>query len=360
MSYAQGSTVPEADRGSRATHDGRSHGSSDTRPASTAAIPVDDPGVLVQHLDDPGRRLPAVILSHTGGVQPYGVSPKKLADDLADLATVWTLRSVDTAWQLSGLNPDYATYGGAVRVVGPAGESDVIRTDKNPERVSHRIRAAVVRTAPADAEPGLRPARHEPAPHDTHRDTRHVASHHDHDDLRRIKELEQQIARLDHENERLRRRVATAERRVCTHHDPDPTSPVFTDPERQLRYEIGEAWLHHLPENDRRDWPLREYTFGAKFLAGMETQLVSRSRIIVVIVDVLTRRAFGMPARGVHTHSAGHPAADNLVRPDGATAYRAYVRKNTPGAPRLLWWEHTDNTVELAWVGHHDDPMPGH
>lgn len=136
---------------------------------------------------------------------------------------------------------------------------------------------------------------------------------------------------------------------------PHWSSVVYTDPVRQLRYEIEQTWLHHLPECDRDGWPLRRYTFGPGFVESVTTPLVSRQRIIDVIVDVLTRRVYSVPARSAHPH---HRGTATIKRADGATAYRAYVRHGTPGAPRILWWECVDSSVELAWIGHHDDPLP--
>lgn len=132
---------------------------------------------------------------------------------------------------------------------------------------------------------------------------------------------------------------------------------LFVDDETQFRYEIGETWLRHLPEGDRQQWPLRPFQLGSQFLSSLTTDLAPRQRILAVAVDVLTRRAYELPARSVHIYGDGSSNAPAITRSDGATAYRATIRQ-CPGGPRLLWWEQVDGTAELAWVGHHDDPMP--
>ena len=48
---------------------------------------------------------------------------------------------------------------------------------------------------------------------------------------------------------------------------------------------------------------------------------------------------------------------DRLTAGSGGDRTRATIR-HTAGGPRLLWWECCDGSVELAWVGHHDDTMP--
>ncbi|KMV15983.1 hypothetical protein ACT17_23115 [Mycolicibacterium conceptionense] len=137
-------------------------------------------------------------------------------------------------------------------------------------------------------------------------------------------------------------------------------APVFSDPEQRLRDEVERTWLRLTPEVERRKYPLREYAIGAAFIDSLDLPQAPRAKIIEVIVEVLTRRALNKPSRAVHAHGNGRSAGTSgqMVRADGARAYRCYIRTHTPQAPRLLWWELTDGTVELALAARHDDPMP--
>ena len=137
-------------------------------------------------------------------------------------------------------------------------------------------------------------------------------------------------------------------------------APVFSDPQQQLRDEVERTWLRLTPEVERREYPLREYAIGAAFIDSLDLPQAPRAKIIEVVVEVLTRRALNKPSRAVHAHGNGRSAGTSgqMVRADGARAYRCYIRTHTPQAPRLLWWELTDGTAELALAARHDDPMP--
>ena len=306
---------------------------------------------LVTHLDDNERTLPVVIVSPGRGEPRYGLAPNRLAERLVGRATVWMLASVADSCKLGDRRRQFATYGGAVRVVGCRGGGTVIRTDNDPDRVVTRILTAVDDLA--DIEPTVETTACYPEGAEN--------------PVGRIEELRCIIADQHQELVRLRGELAAAQRalhdRIPASAMPTPTtasptprthSTVFADPERQFRHELELTWLHRTPEDDREQWPLRDYSVGSRFLASLDTPLAGRQRILDVAVDVLTRRAFTMTARAVHPHTDGGVAACRR----GDTAYRAYVRHRTPGAARLLWWECSDGTVEFAWVGHHDDPLP--
>lgn len=312
-------------------------------------ITVDDPQRLVAHLRSPDRQLPAVIVSvQSRGTHRYGVSPRRLASDLAGRATVWVLDSVDAAWELQRIDPDHATYGGAVRVAGfTAGDDNVIRTDTGVDPYS-RIADAVAVALRGRPEATSTPLAAEARSSNTSIEAA---------------QLRQQLAAAEATIDELRQQLSAATRPgepAAQMGDQTARIPVvYSAPEQQLRHEITLQWLQHLPEPERDDWPLRDYTLSASFLANFDTDLAPRARIVDVVVDVLTRRAYTRASRAVHPQLDGR-AGTPIVRDDGATAYRAAVKKNSPGGARLLWWERVDGTVELAWVGHHDDPMPGY
>jgi len=139
----------------------------------------------------------------------------------------------------------------------------------------------------------------------------------------------------------------------------DATCPhpiVHSDPALQLRHEIWLTWLANTPEADRKAQPLCDYDLGPDFLESMNLQLVSRGRILVVVVDVLTRRVHQISSRRSHPlRSADAGNAPQRTRANGATAWRCDLKTGRPGGPRLAWWQHPDGRIELGKAGHHDD-----
>lgn len=151
------------------------------------------------------------------------------------------------------------------------------------------------------------------------------------------------VADLEHENAELREQLEVLLR------------PAFSDPQEQLRHEIWLQWLQQIPETDRPSKPLRAYTVGTDFLDSLTVQKVTRARLLVVVVDVLTGDVFGHPARHPHQQQETKSGGKPLVRSDGATAWRCRLKTGTPSAPRLLWWELRDGSIELGRVALHDD-----
>ncbi len=127
---------------------------------------------------------------------------------------------------------------------------------------------------------------------------------------------------------------------------------VFADPEKQLRWEIEQAWLTGTPES-KRSAALSTYTLGPQFLESMDADIVPRAKTVRVMVDVLAGHAWDRHETHQFTTAArgGRPR----VREDGATAWRTYVKAESPGAPRLTWWQCVDGSAEFAHVGHHDE-----
>lgn len=162
-------------------------------------------------------------------------------------------------------------------------------------------------------------------------------------------------ARTRDEATRLREEVARLRET-----DPDTSNdPVFSDPVVQFEHELYLAWLRTVPESDRPDWGLRDYTLGPEFLCSV-TQLegVSRDRIMRACVDVVTGRYPHISGREakrfkdtVANSGKGKP---NLVRADGASAWRLAIGMGAT-APRLMWWETDDDIPELSRVAVHND-----
>lgn len=303
---------------------------------------ADDVDELVTHLKSPTRCRPVVIVSVARGVVPYPVPPQDIATQLHNDAEVYVLSDSDLAWELDR-HRDFRTYGGAVRVVGSNGQGAIIRTDGDRDDALDRI-AASTRICAKRMRPA-RPAA--PAPDN-------AVSELDDERAKRARAEERaaaaarELSAARSEIEQLRR-VLAAE-----------SAPLFADPETQFRDDVQRSWLRQIPERDRPQCPLRAFQIGPKFLDSVDMPQAPRRKIVEVVVDVLTRRAFEMPSRSVRAHGDGGPAGVNgqVVRADGATGFRCNIRANTPQAPRLMWWELTDGSVELALAGRHDDVMP--
>lgn len=112
--------------------------------STTGPILISEIDDLVDALRDPGRERPIVIVSAQRGPRRYGLSPRRLAADLAGHATVCQLSDVDVSWPLRDMYPAFATYNGAVRVIGVDDHTQVIRTDTDDsDGCTRRIRNAV-------------------------------------------------------------------------------------------------------------------------------------------------------------------------------------------------------------------------
>jgi hypothetical protein len=133
---------------------------------------------------------------------------------------------------------------------------------------------------------------------------------------------------------------------------------VFSDPEVQFEHELHLAWLRTTPEPDRDEWGLRNYTLGPDFLDSLNDIEVARHRLLRACVDVITGRyphIVGREAkrfRGIiRGNSKGKP---NLVRPDGAAAWRCSIQMSGIAA-RLMWWECPNGDPELSRIADHND-----
>ena len=147
----------------------------------------------------------------------------------------------------------------------------------------------------------------------------------------------------------LRQRLAAAEQ-------PHPAWPpvVHEDPEVQFRYEIEQLRLLTYTPCERSQHPLRDYRIGPSFLDSLTKDIVPNRKATEVCLDIVTQRVWETRAcHSVREKGCGSPP---LTRKGGRdTAFRAYIKNDSPGAPRLLWWLCHDGTVELVAAAHHDD-----
>lgn len=156
---------------------------------------------------------------------------------------------------------------------------------------------------------------------------------------------EQELDALRRSHERTLRELADSR------HAATPAA-VWSDPARQLRHEIEQAWLLATPEERREGGP-RGFRFGPRFLDSLRAEIIPRAKAVLMCAEVLNRT--------IHTRRTTHHVEDGVgsgrhrSRADASACWRAYLKSNSPGAPRLMWWELKDGTVEFALAAHHDD-----
>lgn len=320
----------------------------------------DDVVELITFLRSPARNVPVVIVSPSRhSEERFPVPPDELAEELGDVAEVYALSSASLAWELDAY-PDFRTYGGAVRVVGSAGGTSggIIRTDGDVDTAYDRI--VTIAEACKRKMPKLHAIKN-PESGDGQQDVRAAGSELDllNDELARERKARQKAEERAAEAGR-QLTAARGEIKRLRSEIEQETAPLFSDAEEQFRDEVQRTWLRQVVESERATWPLRGFQIGAAFLGHLDFPQASREKILEVVVDVLTRRAYDMPSRSVRAHGDGGPAGTNgqITRTDGATGYRCNIKANSPQAPRLLFWELTDGTVELALAGLHDAAMP--
>ena len=127
---------------------------------------------------------------------------------------------------------------------------------------------------------------------------------------------------------------------------------------RRFLRELHYTWTRIYPsEDDQRRYPFSEPVIGPAFLDSMQrTAGVSRERVLEVCAHVVSGRAAEINSLELHQlrNSEGGDAPQ-LVREDGATAWRVSLQIRTPSARRLHYWQRRDGRIELSKVGVHDD-----
>lgn len=306
------------------------------------------------------RKIPVVVTSCRDG-STYPVDPDALAAQLGDVAQVVKLADARAAWALTRALPPGSpdVFGGATRIYRPRLADDYHPTvlcfpGDDVERATQQV-LDHARAHPPTLEqlasrrlPGP-PVADYPAPAD---DNVSLS-----EDVTQLvdgnNQLRDQLRQTKAALREAQDRITNLESTLAELHQ-DRSRPVYADPEQQLRHEIHLHWLHTEQEEHRK--PLRPYAIGPDFLASLEADLIDRERVVTVCVEVLTRLVHDIPARETHqlreSAAGGTPARQ---RADGATAWRAALRRYTPGAPRLMWWELPDGSVELGRAAHHDD-----
>lgn len=139
-----------------------------------------------------------------------------------------------------------------------------------------------------------------------------------------------------------------------THHSAWPSG------EDWLRYEVLTTWANRTIASDKSRHPLTDYTVGPRFIESLSTlddgQL---DKALRAVIDVLTGRVAEIPGRQLHRLREGDGGSDPyVIRPDGASCWRASIEVNAPSARRLHYWQLPGGAIELSRVVLHDDMTP--
>ena len=133
---------------------------------------------------------------------------------------------------------------------------------------------------------------------------------------------------------------------------------AFLDAEDQFRYEVSHEWVRRIPAADKAGKPLADYVLGSEFLDSIEQlEGISRSKVVAVVVEVLTGQVQHLPGRGIHQLRTGGAGSPYVSRDDGATCWRVALQQETAAARRLHYWRIRDD-YELSRVVLHDDYRP--
>jgi hypothetical protein len=96
---------------------------------------------------------------------------------------------------------------------------------------------------------------------------------------------------------------------------------------------------------------IKEYRLGANFLASARANaFAARSDLAGNLIDSCARIVIDVPRHEVKPFRVSENSGDQLVRTDGARAWRTHLTKAGPGF-RLMLWTLQDGSIEFANVG---------
>ena len=176
----------------------------------------------------------------------------------------------------------------------------------------------------------------------------------------RLAALEHDVDRLRAELERKRTETRDLRKQAQRTGRGRQLRQVFLDPEEQLRHDVYVAWTEIVPAGEKAARPLASHwKVGPEFLASLDAvEGISRSKVVEVLVHVLTKLDAEMSGRDLHRLRAG-VGGDNpwVERAPGEYCYRVALQVNTASARRLHYWRSGDR-VELSRIVLHDDFRP--
>ncbi|MBB1511252.1 hypothetical protein H5399_01320 [Tessaracoccus sp. MC1627] len=184
------------------------------------------------------------------------------------------------------------------------------------------------------------------------------------DQLQLVEELRRtraDLAREQDEARELRRQLREEVRRKKSRARPSvPDEVLFATEDGQLDFEIRQHWAYTVPVGEKERYPLAAWRYGPGFFDTLgAVHGVSRTKVVEVLVQVLTGRDAELASRELHQLRSGKGGDDAPVtRNGGETCWRVSLQSNTPSARRLHYWKCADGTVEFSSVRLHDDVRP--
>ena len=135
---------------------------------------------------------------------------------------------------------------------------------------------------------------------------------------------------------------------------------LFADEADQLDFEVRLAWARMTQPSEKAALPLKRWSYGDQFFDTLRSvQGVARSKVVRVVVHILTGRDTELASRELHQLRTGTGGDDApVVRAGGETCWRVSLQTRTPAARRLHYWMCTDGSIELSSIRVHDDFRP--
>lgn len=307
---------------------------------------------LVRDILRPKRAHAVVVLTSTPGESEPALDAVAIKRLVGDRVPLWFVPG-ELSYQLTRRLPrGLGVHNGAARIFWPGvdkgsngGDHPLIRPHGSERSILRRFRD-VWQGGPVDPDrlptaitAELRRLREELA--------------HVHEEAAR---LARQVAEADTRADQAEARARAADRRSRGLEQlaaGDDTDEV--DDEDRFRLLVLKEWLRITESSKHHLWPAR-FKFGPDFMRDLDRSKSLRRRIAWVCALVISGRAHELEGLQVHPLRTG-PGGDDPQRVrayDGARAWRCSVKRNTPGAARLHWWELKDGDIEFANVRHHD------
>lgn len=328
------------------------------------AVNEEDVEQLAELILDPGREQPVVCLTSQQGERNPAFDPWEVREIVGEDQPIWFVPNGPLTYALARrLPPKLELYGGGARIwwVGVTAQSDPHdhRLVRDPHGVYGSKALAELRDAFARGAPSA------PAPV---ADQRVALLTRERDGLqRRIDGMAGDLRQAEQERDSGQERAGKAERRLRDERQkpmaqgPAPEArpgPDDSDEEAAFHRLILERWLEKFLPGDRAAHPLGRYVLAPAFLESLrKLELAPPERVAEVCALVACGRA--RESGGLEPHplrsGAGGSDPQRLRARDGAKAMRCAVKRNTPAAPRLHYWERGDGVVEFAVVARHEN-----
>lgn len=338
-----------------------------------AAVQV---GAVAAEVTDPDRSRPVLLVSVSSDTGRPRVDPDVLAEQVGVDVDIVVFADMATAYGWSDtVEDDLRAYGGAIRLVNPAGHADpggvfltYLETDPmlTVRRIQRRLNPVVTRPTNRLAHstatvlsppPTLRPSGPAPTPNL----------------LRRGAAAPTSPAPAGPAPAGSAIPDPAGLQPLAASPPAEPSGPMSVEPPSsaeltllQAELDILEARHEAVTAENTQLWEELEQLSGE--LARRDEQQQDRDdelprvskvklgKVLEVVVEVLTDQIRQRPVRELHRQRTGPGGEDPfLVRDDGAVAWRASLQRKTPQARRLIWWRLPDGSVELARVAAHDD-----